>query len=58
MNTQELIKQVRESNYKKALWYAEKHGGLEGLKEFYEKRPFEGAWWDIKTAIEVLEEGL
>lgn len=55
MDIQELISQVKESNYKKALWYAEKHGGLEGLKEYYEKRPFEGAWLDIKTAIEVLE---
>ena len=57
MNTQEYIESVRQKNLEKAKLVLKMRFGddLNKLKEFYSNRPFDLAWADLKTVIEVLE---
>ena len=58
MNTQDYIDSVKQKNLEKAKWVLKIRFGddLSELKEFYSNRPFDLAWADLKTVIEVLEE--
>ena len=58
MNTQEYIEIIKQKNLEKAKWVLKMRFGddLNKLKEFYSNRPFDLAWADLKTVIEVLEE--
>ena len=58
MNTQEYIDIIKQKNLEKAKWVLKMRFGddLNKLKEFYANRPFDLAWADLKTVIEVLEE--
>ncbi len=58
MNTQEYIDSIKQKNLDKAKWVLKMRFGddLNKLKEFYSNRPFDLAWADLKTVIEVLEE--
>ena len=57
MNTQDCIDSVKQKNLEKAKWVLKMRFGddLNKLKEFYSNRPFDLAWADLKTVIEVLE---
>ena len=57
MNTQEYIDSIKQKNLEKAKWVLKMRFGddLNKLKEFYENRPSEHSWADLKTVIEVLE---
>ena len=57
MNTQEYIESIRQKNLEKAKWVLKMRFGddLNRLKECYSNRPFDLAWSDLKTVIEVLE---
>ena len=58
MNTQGYIESIKQKNLEKAKWVLKMRFGddLNKLKEFYSNRPFDLAWADLKTVIEVLEE--
>ena len=58
MNTQEYIESVKQKNLEKAKLVLKMRFGddLNKLKEFYSNRPFDLAWADLKTVIEVLDE--
>ena len=58
MNTQDYINSIKQKNLEKAKWVLKMRFGddLNKLKEFYSNRPFDLAWADLKTVIEVLEE--
>ena len=58
MNTQDYINSIKQKNLEKAKWVLKMRFGddLNKLKEFYANRPFDLAWADLKTVIEVLEE--
>ena len=58
MNTQDYIESIRQKNLEKAKWVLKMRFGddLNKLKEFYSNCPFDLAWADLKTVIEVLEE--
>ena len=58
MNTQDCINSIKQKNLEKAKWVLKMRFGddLNKLKEFYANRPFDLAWADLKTVIEVLEE--
>ena len=58
MNTQDYIESIKQKNLEKAKWVLKMRFGddLNRLKEFYSNRPFDLAWADLKTVIEVLEE--
>ena len=58
MNTQDYINSIKQNNLEKAKWVLKMRFGddLNKLKEFYANRPFDLAWADLKTVIEVLEE--
>ena len=58
MNTQDYIEGIKQKNLEKAKWVLKMRFGddLNRLKEFYSNRPFDLAWADLKTVIEVLEE--
>ncbi len=58
MNTQDYIDIIKQKNLEKAKWVLKMRFGddLNKLKEFYSNRPFDLAWADLKTVIEVLEE--
>ena len=58
MNTQEYTESIKQKNLEKAKWVLKMRFGddLNKLKEFYSNRPFDLAWADLKTVIEVLEE--
>ena len=58
MNTREYIESIKQKNLEKAKWVLKMRFGddLNKLKEFYANRPFDLAWADLKTVIEVLEE--
>ena len=58
MNTQDCIDIIKQKNLEKAKWVLKMRFGddLNRLKEFYSNRPFDLAWADLKTVIEVLEE--
>ena len=58
MNTQDYINSIKQNNLEKAKWDLKMRFGddLNKLKEFYANRPFDLAWADLKTVIEVLEE--
>ena len=58
MNTQEYTESIKQKNLEKAKWVLKMRFGddLNKLKEFYANRPFDLAWADLKTVIEVLEE--
>ena len=57
-STQEYIESIKQKNLEKAKWVLKMRFGddLNKLKEFYSNRPFDLAWADLKTAIDVLEE--
>ena len=57
MNTQDYIESIKQKNLEKAKWVLKMRFGddLNKLKEFYANRPFDLAWDDLKTVIEVLE---
>lgn len=57
MNTQDYIDIIKQKNLEKAKEVLKMRFGddLNMLKEFYENRPFDLAWADLKTVIEVLE---
>ena len=57
MNTQDYIESVRQKNLEKAKLVLKMRfdDDLNKLKEFYSNRPFDLAWADLKTVIEVLE---
>lgn len=57
MNTQDYIDSIKQKNLEKAKWVLKMRFGddLNKLKEFYANRPFDLAWADLKTVIEVLE---
>ena len=57
MNTQDYIESIKQKNLEKAKWVLKMRFGddLNKLKEFYSNRPFDLAWTDLKTVIEVLE---
>ena len=57
-STQDYIESIKQKNLEKAKWVLKMRFGddLNKLKEFYENRPFDLAWADLKTVIEVLEE--
>lgn len=57
MNTQDYIDIIKQKNLEKAKEILKMRFGddLNKLKEFYENRPFDLAWADLKTVIEVLE---
>ena len=58
MNTQDYIESIKQKNLEKVKWVLKMRFGddLSKLKEFYANRPFDLAWADLKTIIEVLEE--
>ena len=58
MNTQDYIESIKQNNLEKAKWVLKMRFGddLNKIKEFYANRPFDLAWADLKTVIEVLEE--
>ena len=58
MNTQDYIESIKQKNLEKAKLVLKMRFGddLNKLKEFYSNRPFDLAWADLKTVIEVLEE--
>ena len=58
MNTQDYIESIKQKNLEKAKWVLKMRFGddLNKLKEFYSNRPFDLAWADLKTVIEVLDE--
>ena len=58
MNTQDYIDSIKQKNLEKAKLVLKMRFGddLNKLKEFYSNRPFDLAWADLKTVIEVLEE--
>ena len=58
MNTQDYMESIKQNNLEKAKWVLKMRFGddLNKLKEFYSNRPFDLAWADLKTVIEVLEE--
>ena len=58
MNIQEYIESIRQKNLEKAKWVLKMRFGddLNKLKGFYSNRPFDLAWADLKTVIEVLED--
>ena len=57
-STQDYIDSIKQKNLEKAKWVLKMRFGddLNKLKEFYSNRPFDLAWADLKTVIEVLEE--
>ena len=57
-STQDYIASIKQKNLEKAEWVLKMRFGddLNKLKEFYSNRPFDLAWADLKTVIEVLEE--
>ena len=57
MNTQGYIESIKQKNLEKARLVLKMRFGddLNKLKDFYENRPFDLAWADLKTVIEVLE---
>ena len=57
MNTQEYINSIKQKNLEKAKLVLKMRFGddLNKIKEFYENRPSEYSWADLKTVIEVLE---
>ena len=57
MNTQDYMESIKQNNLEKAKWVLKMRFGddLNKLKEFYSNRPFDLAWADLKTVIEVLE---
>ena len=57
MNTQDYIESIKQKNLEKAKWVLKMRFGddLNRLKEFYSNRPFDLAWADLKTVIDVLE---
>ena len=57
MNTQDYIESIKQKNLEKAKCVLKMRFGddLNKLKEFYANRPFDLAWADLKTVIEVLE---
>ena len=57
MNTQDYIDNIKQKNLEKAKLVLKMRFGddLNKLKEFYSNRPFDLAWADLKTVIEVLE---
>lgn len=64
MNTQEIIRQVSKANLTKAINICKAKGGgdfvkgLDIIKKKYDERPFDLAWADLKTVIEVIEGAL
>ena len=56
-NTQDYIVSIKQKNLEKAKEVLKMRFGddLNKLKEFYSNRPFDLAWADLKTVIEVLE---
>ncbi len=58
MNTQDYIESIKQNNLEKAKLVLKMRfdDDLNKLKEFYANRPFDLAWADLKTVIEVLEE--
>ena len=56
-NTQDYIVSIKRKNLEKAKEVLKMRFGddLNKLKEFYSNRPFDLAWADLKTVIEVLE---
>ena len=58
MNTQDYIESIKQKNLEKAKWVLKMRfeDDLNKFKEFYANRPFDLAWADLKTVIEVLEE--
>ena len=57
ININDYIEMIKQKNVEKAKWVLKMRFGddLNKLKEFYSNRPFELAWTDLKTVIEVLE---
>lgn len=57
MNIEDYIEHIKQKNLEKAKEILKMRFGddLNKLKEFYENRPFDLAWADLKTVIEVLE---
>ena len=57
MNTQDYMESIKQKNLEKAKLVLKMRFGddLNRLKEFYSNRPFDLAWADLKTVIEVLE---
>lgn len=57
MNIEDYIEHIKQKNLEKAKLVLKMRFGndLNRLKEFYENRPFDLAWADLKTVIEVLE---
>ena len=56
-STQDYIDSIKQKNLEKAkLVLKMRFGGdLNKLKEYYSNRPFDLAWADLKTVIEVLD---
>ena len=56
-STQDYIFSIKQKNLEKAKEVLKMRFGddLNKLKEFYSNRPFDLAWADLKTVIEVLE---
>jgi hypothetical protein len=57
MNIEDYIEHIKQKNLWKAKEILKMRFGddLNKLKEFYSNRPFDLAWDDLKTVIEVLE---
>lgn len=57
MNTQDYIDSIKQKNLEKAKEILKMRFGndLNNLKEFYENRPSEHSWADLRAVIEVLE---
>lgn len=57
MNTQDYLESVKQKNLEKSKQVLKMRFGddLNKLKEFYENRPSEHSWADLKTVIDVLE---
>lgn len=57
MNTQDCIDSIKQKNLEKAKEILKMRFGddLNKLKEYYSNRPFDLAWADLKTVIDVLE---
>lgn len=61
LTTTKYIEQIEKQNRMLALSLCEKYGdgnvskGLEIVKEKYSKRPFEGAFGDLKVIIDIME---